>query len=1072
MFYIFFLVPILCFGQVIKGLDLGGTSAPPKIVEGNTYAVIVGINNYTSPKITKLNYAASDAIAFEQFLLSKAGGHVPKENIRRFLNDSATTGKFKKLGLSWVKSKAKKGDRVYLYFSGHGITVSGGDSYFLAHNLASDFSVENIEEAGTQALYQLKTNTIRPLCDSGVQVILIIDACRSHLAETLGSATVTTFNPDFNSAEMNVGDIMLLSSRNGQASLETDNDNIRHGVFTYYLLQGLYGMADNGKKADGLVTLNKLNNYVTKMVSDYTNESQIPLIYHKGAQNPVIAIVDSNLLASHLKSLKQPGNELAVNTRKGNAKGFFTSKYSYLDTIGLYDNFLTRLSEGKLWGDTGALYQFSRMEKFKFDIRLLNDAALSLSSVLVDSGQFIMNSYLAADKKVFKNQGPASDYQFVKGAAYFDTLYKICSRYFPGDNDNKDYLQQYYFMKGRSLLNAASRAEKEKALDLLNTAYSLDSSAYYILHVIDIFLEDLGLPEMALENQQRVIEKYPKWTFAYNSLGNILYELKRYEEALAAYYKAIGLDSLYATPWIGIGNYYTDIVKDFNSAKNYYLKSLSLDANYEVALGNLGNLFYQLKEYDSAMYFLQRAISINPRDDYNLNKIGDVYKASREYDSAKYYYSKALEIDLAAENTMVKIGNIFYDGGEYDSATYYYKKAIAANPKYEYAWANLGGVFKNSSKYDSARYCYDRAIGNNPTYDYAWNEIGNLYNYYLDEYDSSIIYYHKAMALNDKEWVYPSNLGRAYLNLGKLDSSAYYYWKAINLPNSNISHCFESLLDIYTNDTGDLADIEKIFIWLTTAPVSKGSLWERLGDTYFASLKNLSRAEQCYQKAYEIDSADRYQYKIVDLKYAADPSQARIDLLAKVMGHENDVNKKLVEYGRYLNYAEDARLEYPDYNYPYNDSLITNFKKQGNNQQINSYLKTLVDFDSLRAESWIKLAGEYKTYKLSKGSIIRFLKTSIRLDSAASEYEAWPELCSMQNSFVPTAVAFLEKQKAKTTGESYMLYYNLARCYYYANNFTKAAALLTYANKNFVTIKINREEFIKMPASMWSKIWR
>ncbi|HRF16764.1 MAG TPA: tetratricopeptide repeat protein, partial [Chitinophagaceae bacterium] len=113
------------------------------------------------------------------------------------------------------------------------------------------------------------------------------------------------------------------------------------------------------------------------------------------------------------------------------------------------------------------------------------------------------------------------------------------------------------------------------------------------------------------------------------------------------------------------------------------------------------------------------------------------------------------------------------------------------------------------------------------------NEIGNLYNYYLDEYDSSIIYYHKAMALNDKEWVYPSNLGRAYLNLGKLDSSAYYYWKAINLPNSNISHCFESLLDIYTNDTGDLADIEKIFIWLTTAPVSKGSLWERLGDTYF-----------------------------------------------------------------------------------------------------------------------------------------------------------------------------------------------------------------------------------------------
>ncbi|HEX4876232.1 MAG TPA: hypothetical protein VFV31_06135, partial [Chitinophagaceae bacterium] len=366
----------------------------------------------------------------------------------------------------------------------------------------------------------------------------------------------------------------------------------------------------------------------------------------------------------------------------------------------------------------------------------------------------------------------------------------------------------------------------------------------------------------------------------------------------------------------------------------------------------------------------------------------------------------------------------------------------------------------------------NKAVSIDPYYDYVWNQIGNLFSYELNEYDSSIAYYHMAMALDSTEWVYPSNLGRAYLNLGKLDSSAYYYWKAINLPNSNISHCFESLLDIYSNDVADKVGVEKIFTWLTTAPVSKGSLWERLGDTYFAALKNLSRAEQCYQKAYEIDSADRYQYKIVDLKYAADPTQTRIDLLAKVMGYENDVNKKLVEYGRYLSYTEDARLEYSDYNYPYNDSLITSFKKQGKNQQINTYLKTLIDFDSLKAESWIKLAGEYKTYKLSKDSIIRFLKTSIRLDSAASEYEAWPELCSIQNSFVPTAIAFLEKQKAKITSESYMLYYNLARCYYYANNFTKAAALLTYANKNFVTIKIEREEFIKMPASMWQKIWK
>ena len=170
------------------------------------------------------------------------------------------------MGLKWIKQTAQKGDRVFLFFAGHGLTTSGGDSYFLANNLASDFDILDIQSAGTQPLYQLKTNFIRPLHQSGVQIVLIMDACRSHLEQKFESDVFSSFNPDLKSAEMKAGDYMFLSSSNGQASAETSKDNIKHGIFTYYLLSGLYGMADRGRNPDGHITFNKLKNYITQKV--------------------------------------------------------------------------------------------------------------------------------------------------------------------------------------------------------------------------------------------------------------------------------------------------------------------------------------------------------------------------------------------------------------------------------------------------------------------------------------------------------------------------------------------------------------------------------------------------------------------------------------------------------------------------------------------------------------------------------------------------------------------------------------------------------------------------------------
>ena len=127
-----------------KAFNADYSSQNAKKIPAKTYALIVGIDSYQNPRLTHLKYAAADAIAFKDFLMSKAGGNTPIGNIKLRLNDSATFGKFT-TDLTWLRQRVKSGDRLFLYFSGHGTTVSGSDAYFLLYNLADVVNEENIQ---------------------------------------------------------------------------------------------------------------------------------------------------------------------------------------------------------------------------------------------------------------------------------------------------------------------------------------------------------------------------------------------------------------------------------------------------------------------------------------------------------------------------------------------------------------------------------------------------------------------------------------------------------------------------------------------------------------------------------------------------------------------------------------------------------------------------------------------------------------------------------------------------------------------------------------------------------------
>lgn len=238
------------------------------------YAVIVGVSHYQD-KSMNLQYADDDAQLFYDFLRSANGGAVPTQNITLLLNEKATRANVIK-ALNTQFKNAYEEDLIIVYFASHGIPSAQGDELYF---LGADTDKENLEGTGiSQTDIQKALNN----CKSQKKM-WIADACHSGGVGLHGNgmrgeqeiAESNMVNRLLSSvANYNKNLILLTASSAGETSRESKQWGGGHGVFTYYLVKGLKGAADENKS--GLVDVRELYEYIRHNVSTATNKKQYP----------------------------------------------------------------------------------------------------------------------------------------------------------------------------------------------------------------------------------------------------------------------------------------------------------------------------------------------------------------------------------------------------------------------------------------------------------------------------------------------------------------------------------------------------------------------------------------------------------------------------------------------------------------------------------------------------------------------------------------------------------------------------------------------------------------------------
>lgn len=224
------------------------------------YAVVAGVGVY--PTMPKLAYAASDALQFYDHLTSPQGGDVPEENIRLLLDEDAS--RFEILSaIRAIAEQADANDVIMFYFSGHGLSGAFLPSDFDgAHNRIPHSMIAKIMER-SPARHKI---CIADACFSGIQG-------ESYGLTAKGASTsLDNFYDSFEYAE--AGTAFFMSSKAAEISWE--DRELRQGVFTFFLIEGMSGLADYDD--NGVVEMRELYRYVRKKVNRHTEGRQTPVL--------------------------------------------------------------------------------------------------------------------------------------------------------------------------------------------------------------------------------------------------------------------------------------------------------------------------------------------------------------------------------------------------------------------------------------------------------------------------------------------------------------------------------------------------------------------------------------------------------------------------------------------------------------------------------------------------------------------------------------------------------------------------------------------------------------------------
>jgi len=246
------------------GLTADGVDIPPVAGAGfqqsHTYLISIGIGSYRDQQAPSRKFATWDAEMVSSYFQTLGG--LPAANIRLLRDQKAIRSDIDEVLLDWLPPHMNRDAVVIVYFAGLASVSPMGETFLIPYDGTA---------TTTSRAYPLRNLGAALSRLHAKQTVFLFDGIVSRIGSDNRSKTVL---PEWNPMGSSTLHVIGISG----IGRGLEDDQHRHGLFTYYLLRAMRGEADTNR--DGDVTLGETVTYLSQKVrwasKTYMSQEQRP----------------------------------------------------------------------------------------------------------------------------------------------------------------------------------------------------------------------------------------------------------------------------------------------------------------------------------------------------------------------------------------------------------------------------------------------------------------------------------------------------------------------------------------------------------------------------------------------------------------------------------------------------------------------------------------------------------------------------------------------------------------------------------------------------------------------------
>ena len=196
----------------------------------------------------------------------------------------------------------------------------------------------------------------------------------------------------------------------------------------------------------------------------------------------------------------------------------------------------------------------------------------------------------------------------------------------------------------------------------------------------------------------------------YNTLGNILKEMGRFDEAVRCYRQGLACNPDYIEALFNLGSV-LQVQYKTKEAIDCYHRVLKIKPDYAEAHNDLGVALMAQLRWDDAVASFSQALVCKPGYAEACNNLGVAFKNLGRMEEAESCYRQAIAIKPEYAQALLNIGTLYFLKKDFTRAMTWYQASLAVNPNQVEAHQNMASILLDAGKPVEAQRHRDIAYG-------------------------------------------------------------------------------------------------------------------------------------------------------------------------------------------------------------------------------------------------------------------------------------------------------------------------------------------------------------------------